>query len=267
MDLKEQAPISAPEIVLSVIILVAAAIYPNAYVLAGVGALHLGSIGWVVLVPTALVIFGIWLYARSSGMRMLSRGIAVGVLAGILGTFALDAIRIPSTLAGYLPMDEAREIATDLLPAQGQGAMPMNDSSKATSMNDQMTKPIATDKHAMNDAMKMPALTPLQAFLGYLYHYGNGISFALVFVILFGRVRWWAAVLYAVFFVDAGMMIAMPLMMKMGLSAPAWIAALLAHIAYGIVLGLVASRFLTGPGLLALFARTFRNKPASAAVR
>jgi hypothetical protein len=160
-------------------------------------------------VPTAILVFGIWFFARSSGMHMLSRGIPVAVLAGVLATLALDVIRLPSTFAGYLPMDEAREIAADLFPAQSKGATPMQKPGDKMPMNDGMTKPNeSAGSMPMHDTMQMPALTPFQVFLGYLYHYWNGVSFALVFVILFGRVRWWAAVLYAVFFVDAGMMVA-----------------------------------------------------------
>lgn len=227
-------PVSSVELVLSIVVLAAAAIFPNAYVLAGIGAINLASIALTVLVPTVVVVFGVLLYARVSGIGVLGRGIAVALLAGILATASLDVIRVPSTFAGYLPGDEAKEIAMKLFATPGVETMPMHDAGGMS----------------MHDTMGSMKLRPFQVALGYLYHYWNGISFALVFVTLFGRVRWWGAVLYSVFFVDAGMMIAMPFMMKMSLPAPAWIAAFLAHVAYGTTLGLVTWRLLSSPGLL-----------------
>lgn len=237
------SPISTAELVLSILILAAAAIFPNAYVLGGIGALHLGSIAFTVLVPAVAVVFGVLLLAFVFGIGALARGITVALLAGILATASLDVIRLPSTFAGYLPADEAKEIAMQLFAAPQGPAMPMQDAGNGMPMHDTMS------------GMK---LLPSQVALGYLYHYWNGISFALVFVTLFGRVRWWGAVLYAVFFVDAGMMIAMPLMMKMSLPAPAWIAAFLAHVAYGTTLGLVTWRLLSSPGLLVRVAARLR---------
>jgi hypothetical protein len=225
----------AVEIVLSLLVLAAAAIYPNAYVAAGLGVVQLAALVRSVLLPAVGVVLAVWLSAHLFGIPKLSRGIAVALLAGVLGTAGLDVIRVPSVLAGYLPMDEAKEIAADLIaPRHGQ-VTPAPPANEAAPTRDTVTttQRAPTHEDQMRDTMPMPQLTPAEVTVGYLYHYWNGVSFALVFVILFGRVPWWGAVLYATFFVDAGMMVAMPRMMHMGLPAPAWIAALLAHLGYG----------------------------------
>ncbi len=155
-------------------------------------------------------------------------------MAGVLATVGLDVIRLPSTWAGYLPMDEGKEIGMML-----SGEKIEDHAGAAHSGGSEQTS-----RGAMTERASVWTIV-----LGYLYHYGNGISFALVFALLFGGAPWWAGILYAVFFVDAGMMVAMPAM-GMPLRASGWVAALLAHVGYGVVLGVLLSRWLEAPGLV-----------------
>ena len=233
--------LNARELIATLFVLAASGVLPNAYVVSGMKLTTLSHLVGVAIVPAIAVIVAASIYASVTGLKPLARTIAITSVAGVLATAGLDVIRLPSTWAGYLPMDEGKEIGMML-----NGEM-MEDQGAAHSGG-----PEPTGHGAMTERASFSTVVR-----GYIYHYGNGISFALVFALLFGGAPWWAGVLYAVFFVDAGMMVAMPAM-GMPLRASGWVAALLAHVGYGVVLGVLLSRWLNAPGLV------FRLRPPRA---
>lgn len=90
--------------------------------------------------------------------------------------------------------------------------------------------------------------TPASYTLGALYHLFNGISFALVYSILFGRTPWWGPLLYSVAFVEVGMMTLPPMAPTFGpfgldkydsLLNGYFLTTLLAHAAMGLALAAV----------------------------
>ena len=64
------------------------------------------------------------------------------------------------------------------------------------------------------DHMAAPTLASYT--LGIVYHFFNGISFALVYSIVFGRTRWWGPVAFSVFVVWVGMMLLPPMAPMLG---------------------------------------------------
>ncbi len=67
------------------------------------------------LAPPALVlVLGISIYAQLSDSPLTDL-IWVGLLAGILGTVALDSVRIPGYLLGYMPLDLPLRFGTKAL--------------------------------------------------------------------------------------------------------------------------------------------------------
>jgi hypothetical protein len=225
---------SVRELVTTLLVLAASAVLPNAYVVSGMKWTTLPHLVGVAIIPAIVIVVAALIYSWLTGLQTLARTIAVATVVGILATVGLDVIRLPSTWAGYLPMDEGKEIGMML-----SGEMMEDHGGAAPSGG-----PEGTSHGAMTETASRWTIVR-----GYLYHYGNGISFALVFALLFGGAPWWAGVLYAVFFVDAGMMVAMPAM-GMPLRASGWVAALVAHVGYGVVLGVLLSQRLDGRGLV-----------------
>ncbi len=86
-------------------------------------------------------------------------------------------------------------------------------------------------------------------FVGYAYHYWNGASFAVIYALLFGRTAWWGPLLYSIFFIDTGMM----LFMQAAMGPLTWgiiVVAFLAHVAFGLVVGVLLQRFLRDDGTI-----------------
>lgn len=100
---------------------------------------------------------------------------------------------------------------------------------------------------------------PLAYIVGYGYHFLNGIGFATVFSVLFGKTRWWAAVLYTVFFVEFGMMVLPPMAKMLGpfgidkygaLWNSMFLTTLVAHFFMGVALGSIEQRWGKYKGIL-----------------
>jgi hypothetical protein len=92
---------------------------------------------------------------------------------------------------------------------------------------------------------------------GWAYHFWNGASFGIIYVLLFGVTRRWAGVLYGIA-VGIGFMIS-PVVISLGVgyfglqfSKGFPVTVLTAHIAFGLSLGFLASRFLRHQGSLLL---------------
>jgi hypothetical protein len=178
---------------------------------------------WAVGVPGMAVVVAILVYSRVTGMERLFQRLWLGLIGGIVLTLALDVVRVAGVHLGYLP-------------------------DSVTMFGNMITA-----------APAMAEPTPLSYALGGAYHFFNGISFALVYSILFGRTRWWGAVLFSVAFVELGMMTLPPMAPKFGpfgldkfntLWNGYFLDTLLAHAAMGLALGVIMHHFARHRGLL-----------------
>ncbi len=99
----------------------------------------------------------------------------------------------------------------------------------------------------MGDSMQA---SPLELVIGGLYHFWNGATMAAVYTLVIGRGRWYYGLLWG-FVIHIGMMLT-PWMIPMvgpfgvdyGSGYTIFVASLLAHLAYGAVLGILAQRFI-----------------------
>ena len=89
----------------------------------------------------------------------------------------------------------------------------------------------------------------LSKIAGWAYHFRNGAAFGIIFVLLFGTRRVWAAVLYGLA-VGVGFMLS-PVVRALGIGyfglqfSPGFpVVVLTAHAAFGLALGLLARLFL-----------------------
>lgn len=189
---------------------VAPLIFPAAE--AGHGSLNASAIH--LLLPAIGVLLVITLLARK-WEPVVARSIIWGALAGAIATIALEAIRIPGFYLGTMP-----------------GQLP------------ELMGVLLLNRFALG-----PSLASNIA--GWAYHFWNGASFGIIYVLVIGSARRWAGLLYALA-VGTGFMLS-PVVIALGvgyfgLQFSVWFSVTVyaAHIAFGLVLGFLAKRFLAG---------------------
>jgi hypothetical protein len=217
--------------------------------------------------PAFVLITAISIYATIV-QSPLANLILVGLISGVLGTVALDSIRIPGYLLGYMPLDLPLRFGTKALNLDDKfmlGMMPK----VLGYVNDQMAKG-ASPKSLMNEkgfpalplnvirSFAKPTMTevlhqngvPLWKvrLTGYLWHYSNGASFGIAHAVLFGKGPW-------IFTIGFGLLLAIVFLtiirflippMSVGFKLPAVV--LLAHIAVILVLGSFVQSYVTPAG-------------------
>lgn len=227
---------STREAFLTLLALAAAGVSPLVIVAASSGLAPMPVLFSVVALPGLAIVTGVLLHARATGMARLSRRLWLGILAGILLTLALDAVRVAGVHLGYLP--DSVTMFGNLITA----APPMSEP------------------------------TPVSYTLGAAYHLFNGIGFGVVYSILFGRTRWWGAMLFSVAVVEVAMMTLPPMAPKFGpfglekfdtLLNGYFLDTLLAHAAMGLALGVIMQHFARHRGIL--LAPRARSQPATTA--
>jgi hypothetical protein len=103
----------------------------------------------------------------------------------------------------------------------------------------------------MGDSMMQDSTQPFSVLVvGGLYHFWNGATMAAVYTLVIGRGRWYYGLMWG-FIINIGMMLApwmIPMVGPFGINyGPGYtifIASLLAHLAYGAVVGILAHRFI-----------------------
>lgn len=204
-----------PELVATGIVLAATGVSPLMFVGAAAGY---GSMAffmkWAVL-PAIFVVLVIAAIARLRHWQRLYRAIAISALAGTLAAFGLDIVRV---------------IGFRVFHAM-PGSMPMLMGVKI-----------------MNRFLLGPNVW--SDIVGWADHLlVNGISFALVYVLIFGRPRWWLAIPYA--WVIGTIFMISPVMQMLGgignfglAMGPGFaVTVYLAHTAFGLILGIVVARW------------------------
>ena len=115
---------------------------------------------WAVSVPATAVLVAAGAAAswrrRTSAFRT---ALIAGVLGGLLGTLAYDAVRLPETLFGIRPY----------MPIETYGLLMLNAGSSS----------------------------PLTDYAGWIYNYSNGIGFGVAYAMFAVGRRWWYAIGWA----------------------------------------------------------------------
>jgi hypothetical protein len=154
---------------------------------------------WGVAVPSQMALLVVGLTAREAHWPRLHTALRAGVIGGIVGTFGYDLFRIPFEAAGLRVF----------LPIDSYGILLVGERTS----------------------------TPLTVFLGWAYHFSNGIGFGVTYAcIALGR-RWLWALLWAMLLESA--FILTPLGHLYGIQGK-WVLIAIAyggHLAYGAPLG------------------------------
>lgn len=163
----------------------------------GIASMQTITLG--VALPGCIGLFFIWLWAHKSNHKELATTLAIGFASGMLATIAYDLIRVPFHLAGL-----------------------------------RIFVPISTFGIWVADSNSSSRFTEV---IGWVYHYSNGVTIAIMYV-LFMRNRHWAwAILWACSLETLAIFCPFGRIFSLSGNYPAIGIAYLGHIAYGLPLG------------------------------
>ncbi len=189
----------------------------------------------VVIIPSVIAIFTIGILSRSKFPRITNR-LFKGMAAGAVASFALEAIRIPGyMLTKWLPMDSMISVPGLLLTEKI--------SSLAEVKNVIMQSGVAMNLYH----------APIDVFMvGALWHFWNGATFGIIYALIIGKGRWWYGMIWA-FIIEIVMMLAPYLIMMKGPFGiehmdgyNLFVITLIAHLAFGAVLGILVQKWKKG---------------------
>lgn len=149
------------KLVISIIVLLAAGVSPNLYVISQAGYANLSDLALSYLIPSMAVITVIFITGFYNGFSDLSAQIKNGIFAGIIATVGLEIIREIGYHLGGMPGDMPKLLGVLLLDRFAYG----------------------------------PDL--ISNIAGWSYHFWNGASFGIIYSVVFGKGRIWFGLIYA----------------------------------------------------------------------
>ena len=179
-----------------------------------IAALLLHAAGWIrmpytitfVTLPGTVLLVSMLVWTRRSDRTLLFNRLAVGLVAGILGTLAYDVARFAVQSLIPLGFDAFRS-----LPAYGS---------------------IMTGRPVDSD-------TALIA--GWIYHVSNGLTFGVIYSILAGPARWWWGLAWGAA-LEASMIVVFPTILRPSSLKGFLLINMIGHTAYGAGVGLWCQR-------------------------
>jgi len=181
-------------------------------------ALIVHALGWlpmyflieVLAAPSLIGLLLIGVIARRINADLLLNRLVVGIWAGFVATLAYDVVRWLLLQVGVINFDPylSHPIFGMLITGQPE--------------------------------------TSLTAILvGWIYHFWNGIGFGIMYTLIAGAASWAYAVAWALF-LEIAWLTALPSVLSFNLNAGLITMSIIGHVAYGVVLGLLAQRFIRG---------------------
>jgi len=89
----------------------------------------------------------------------------------------------------------------------------------------------------------LPETSRTAVLVGWIYHFWNGVGFAIMYTLVAGPAAWFYAAGWALL-LEIAWLTALPSVLSFHLNAQLIIVSLTGHFAYGLVLGLLAQRFI-----------------------
>jgi hypothetical protein len=89
----------------------------------------------------------------------------------------------------------------------------------------------------------LPETSPTAVLIGWLYHFWNGFGFGVMYTLIAGPAAWGYAVIWALF-LEVAWLTALPSVASFDLNPELITLSIVGHLAYGVVLGILAQRFI-----------------------
>lgn len=225
---------------LTMLAIVAAGTSVNFFIFGATGIIPFSTYRDFILFPSIVIIAILGAYGAVKSKRLANRLVS-GLWIGSVATLALEAIRIPGyAVLHWLPGD-------DMIMMPGMFLTGM-----APTLMDLMTMMMS------GQAMQPPSDVMIS---GTLYHFWNGATMGAIYTLIMGKGRWYYGMIWG-FIINIGMMLAPWLVMMMGPFGikhldgyNIFTLALVAHLAYGFVIGILAHRFVKEKGSLLILLR------------
>jgi hypothetical protein len=203
-------------LVLIGLVLLAASVAPLMWPVAEAGYGNVADLATHFLLPAIAFLFVFALLAWKR-LPIVARSLVWGAAAGAVATIPLEAIRLAGYHWGFMPGNMPRLMGVLLLNRFALGPSTASD------------------------------------VAGWAWHFWNGVSFGIIYVLILGAGRRWPALLYALA-IGTGFLVS-PVVLSLGIgyfglqySVAFPITVYVAHIAFGLVLGFLAHRFLPSQG-------------------
>lgn len=225
------------ELGLTILTILLAGASVNFFIFGSLGILPFITYRDAILIPSVIAIVVIGIYSRYK-MKQLSNRLLTGLWTGAVATLALEAIRIPGyAVWHWLPGDDMIMMPGVFLNGLAPSPMALMGMMHSGSM------------------MTMPQSVMMIVMIsGTIYHFWNGATMGVMYTLFVGKGRWYYGIAWG-FMINIGMMFAPWLIMMMGPFGYKYMAGynifvvvLLAHLAYGAVLGVLAQRFVKEKG-------------------
>jgi len=223
------------ELGLTIIVIVLSGVSASLLIFGPLDIISYANFRDVAIIPSVIAIFAIGILARSKFPRLSNR-LFVGMAAGTIATFVLEAFRIPGyMLTKWMPMDSMISLPGLFL------------TEKITSLSE-VKQVIMQSGLAMNLYH-----APMDAFFaGALWHFWNGATFGIIYALVIGKGKWWYGMIWA-FIIEIGMMLAPYLILMKGPFGiehmdgyNIFTITLLAHLAFGALLGILVQKWKKG---------------------
>lgn len=205
------------KLALLLVVLLLAGISPNLLPAAQAGIAKLSSTAVILLIPSVVLIFVLIMISQAAKYYDLRKQILNGIMAGLLGTVGLEIVREIGFRLGGMPGDLPKLLGVLLLNRFAYG----------------------------------PSFWSNVA--GWSYHFWNGAAFGIIFSLIFGRGKFWMALVYALL-IATGFMIS-PATTALGIGIfglhfkdgyQFLTTVILAHLAFGSIVGFVIYKTNTG---------------------
>jgi hypothetical protein len=229
------------ELGLTILAIISAGASVNFFIFGTLEVVSFATYRDFVLFPSIAIIIAIVVYGAMRNKR-LANSLVTGLWVGAVATLALEAIRIPGyATLHWLPGD-------DMIMMPGMFLTGM-----ATNLMELMRM-----MQMSGGAMQPPSAALLA---GALYHFWNGATMGAIYTLFMGKGRWHYGLIWG-FIINLGMMLAPWLVMMTGPFGIKYLAgyniftiALAAHLAYGMVIGILAQRFVREKGSIVTLVR------------
>ena len=223
------------ELVLTIIVIILSGVSASLLIFGPLDIISYTTFRDVAIIPSVIAIFTIGILVRSKFPRITNR-LFIGMAAGAIASFALEAIRIPAYMfTKWIPMDSMISLPGLLL------------TEKITMLSE-------VKQTIMQSGVPMNLYhAPLDAFIvGGLWHFWNGATFGIIYALLIGKGKWWYGMIWAVV-IEMVMMVAPYLIIMKGpfgiehmAGYNIFVITLIAHLAFGAVLGVLVQKWKKG---------------------